>query len=87
MNEVINIEGIEIEAEKYDPKDSEAAHKHFSDCMRKIREASGLSRKDFADWLGIPYRSLQAWELGRRVMPEYLLRLIAYKVYHEKIIK
>lgn len=24
------------------------------------------------------------WELGRRVMPEYVLRLIAYKVLNEK---
>jgi DNA-binding transcriptional regulator YiaG len=39
-----------------------------------------MNRKDFSDWLGIPYRTMQEWELGRRVMPEYVLRLIAYKV-------
>ena len=43
-----------------------------------------MNRKDFSDWLGIPYRTMQEWELGRRVMPEYVLRLIAYKVLNEK---
>ncbi|MCR5367593.1 MAG: transcriptional regulator [Eubacterium sp.] len=53
-------------------------------CMFKaIREKSGMSRPDFASWLGVPYRTMQEWELGRRVMPEYVLRLIAYKVMNE----
>ena len=43
-----------------------------------------MNKKDFSDWLGIPYRTMQEWELGRRVMPEYVLRLIAYKVLNEK---
>ncbi|MBR0435432.1 MAG: helix-turn-helix domain-containing protein [Lachnospiraceae bacterium] len=51
--------------------------------FKKIREHSGMSRKEFSEWLGIPYRTMQEWELGRRVMPEYLLRLIAYKVKNE----
>ncbi len=34
-------------------------------------------------WLGVPYRTMQEWELGRRAMPEYVLRLIAYKVMNE----
>lgn len=28
-------------------------------------------------------RTMQEWELGRRAMPEYVLRLIAYKVMNE----
>ncbi|MBR4759029.1 MAG: transcriptional regulator [Lachnospiraceae bacterium] len=49
-----------------------------------IRQESGMNRTDFAKWLGIPYRTMQEWELERRAMPEYVLRLIAYKVYNEK---
>lgn len=41
------------------------------------------SRTDFSVWLGVPYRTMQEWELGRRAMPEYVLRLIAYKVMNE----
>ena len=43
-----------------------------------------MNRKDFSDWLGIPYRTMQEWELGRRQAPNYVLRLIAYKVKMEK---
>ncbi|XVG95279.1 XRE family transcriptional regulator [Eubacteriales bacterium KG127] len=42
-----------------------------------------MNRKDFSAWLGIPYRTMQEWELGRRAMLEYVLRLIAYKVQME----
>ncbi|MBQ5348085.1 MAG: transcriptional regulator [Ruminococcus sp.] len=48
-----------------------------------IREKSGMSRTDFSVWLGVPYRTMQEWELARRAMPEYVLRLIAYKVVNE----
>ena len=25
-----------------------------------------MNRKEFSEWLGIPYRTMQEWELGRR---------------------
>ena len=40
--------------------------------FKMIREESGMNRKDFAEWLGIPYRTMQEWELGRRAMPKYV---------------
>lgn len=43
-----------------------------------------MNRKDFSDWLGIPYRTMQEWELGRRQAPDFVLRLIAYIVKMEK---
>ena len=46
----------------------------------ELREKAGMTRNQFCEYLGIPYRTLQAWELGDRSMPDYLLRLIAYKV-------
>lgn len=49
----------------------------------EIRNRTGMNRKDFAEWLDIPYRTMQEWELGRRVMPEYLLKLVDYKVQNE----
>ncbi len=81
--EIYNIEGIEIEVERYDKEDKEAARRRIAYCFRMIREKSGMSRTDFCEWLGVPYRTMQEWELGRRAMPEYVLRLIAYKVMNE----
>ena len=67
--------------------DKDAERRRLAYCFKMIREKSGMSRTDFSAWLGVPYRTMQEWELGRRAMPEYVLRLIAYKVYNEKIKK
>ena len=82
--EVYNVEGIEIEVEKNSKDDTEAERRKMAYAFKMIREQSGMNRKDFSEWLGIPYRTMQEWELVRRVMPEYVLRLIAYKVINEK---
>ena len=81
--EIYNLEGIEIEVEKYDKNDKDAERRRLACCFRMIREKSGMSRTYFSVWLGVPYRTMQEWELGRRAMPEYVLRLIAYKVMNE----
>lgn len=54
-----------------------------AEVFRAIRDQTGMNRKDFAEWLGIPYRTMQEWELGRRVMPDYVLKLVDYKVQNE----
>ena len=46
--------------------------------LKKIREDLGLNRTEFSHYVGIPLRSLEEWEAGRRKMPDYVLRLIAY---------
>ncbi|MBQ7926124.1 MAG: transcriptional regulator [Lachnospiraceae bacterium] len=48
-----------------------------------LREMTGMNRREFAEYFGIPYRTMQDWELGNRQMPEYLLRLMMYKVKTE----
>ena len=48
-----------------------------------IREGIGMNRRQFADYLGIPYRTIKDWELDNRKMPDYLFRLIEYKVLVE----
>ena len=52
--------------------------------FKKIRESTGMNRKEFAEYLNIPYRTMQDWELGNSQVPEYVLRLVAYKVMIEK---
>ncbi len=53
----------------------------------KLRESTNMNRKQFSEYFDIPYRTMQDWELGNRSMPEYLLRLMAYKVMVEKMDK
>ena len=50
----------------------------------ELRTSTGMNRREFADYFEIPYRTMQQWELGDRKMPEYLLRLMAYRVRIEK---
>lgn len=44
-----------------------------------------MTRREFCEYFEIPYRTLQDWELGNRKMPDYLLRLMAYKTKMEKL--
>lgn len=55
--------------------------------FKEMREKSGMSRKEFTEYFGIPYRTVQSWELGDRTCPDYLLNLMEYKLKKEGIIK
>ncbi len=50
------------------------------DMIIELRDKTGMRRREFAEYFDIPYRTLQDWELGNRRMPEYLFRLMEYKV-------
>ena len=56
------------------------------DYLIELRNSTGMSRKEFCAYFEIPYRTLQDWELGNRKMPDYLLRLMAYKIEMEKLV-
>ena len=55
--------------------------------IRDLRESTGMSRKEFSEHTGIPVRTLEDWEAGRRTPPEYIPRLIAYQLKYEELIK
>ncbi len=59
----------------------------MKDKLIELRLSTGMKRGEFAEYFGIPYRTLQDWELGNRAMPKYLLRLMAYKLRMEKLIR
>lgn len=47
--------------------------------LLKLRASTGLNRREFADYFGIPYRTITDWELGSRQMSDYLLSLLRYR--------
>ena len=51
----------------------------------ELRKSTGMNRKQFCEYFQIPYRTMTDWELGNRTMPDYLFRLMAYKVKIEKL--
>jgi transcriptional regulator with XRE-family HTH domain len=53
--------------------------------IKELRESTGMSRKEFSEHTGIPVRTLEDWEAGRRTPPEYIPRLLAYQIKFEGI--
>ena len=54
--------------------------------IRELREQTGMTRKDFAVHMGIPLRTMEDWEAGRRRPPEYIPRLMSYQLKYEELI-
>jgi len=46
--------------------------------IRALRTSAGLTQQQFSDLLGIPKRTIENWEGGKRQPPDYLVRLIAF---------
>ncbi len=53
--------------------------------IRELREHVNMSRKAFSEHIGIPLRTLEDWEAGRRTPPEYIPRLISYQLKYEEL--
>ena len=52
--------------------------------FKELREQSGMNLKQFSEYFEIPYRTIQNWEGGQRKCPEYLLKLMQYKLESNK---
>ena len=51
--------------------------------IKLLRQQKGMSQKAFAEYLGIPLRTIEEWEGARRTPPEYVIDLIQFKVEHD----
>ena len=58
--------------------------------VKELREKMGMNRREFSDYYGIPYRTIQDWEAGEfyqiedcnkmiYIGSDYLLRLLKYR--------
>lgn len=52
----------------------------IKDKVKELRESTGMNRKEFCEYFGIPYRTVTEWERGTRKMPDYVFRLLAYRI-------
>ena len=55
--------------------------------VKELREKMGMNRREFSDYYGIPYRTVQDWEAEKRELPEYLLRWMKYRAEVEYMMK
>ena len=54
--------------------------------IKNLRAASGMTQKAFAEYFGISKRAIESWEGEKRECPEYLVKLIEYKLVSERLI-
>lgn len=59
----------------------------IAETIKTLREETGYNRKEFSLHTGIPLRTLEDWEAGRRTPPEYIPRLLAYQMKYEALVK
>ena len=55
--------------------------------IKELRLATDMNQTSFARYFEIPVRTVQDWEGERRTPPEYLVKLMQYKLKKENIIK
>jgi len=51
--------------------------------IKDLRLKNGFTQKEFANYIGIPYRTFQNYEEGISSMPEWIYNLIEYKLNNE----
>lgn len=54
--------------------------------IKELRTASGMTQQAFADYFGIPKRTIENWEGLKSEPPEYFIKLIEYKLRNEGLI-
>ena len=55
--------------------------------VKELRKKMGMNWREFSDYYGIPYRTVQDLEAEKRELPEYLLRLMKYRAEVEDMMK
>ena len=53
--------------------------------IKEIRSLTGLSMRAFAMKYNIPYRTMQNWEEGVSMCPDYVRELLEFKVKEEML--
>lgn len=48
----------------------------FAEKLKKAKKAAGLTQQKMAEQMSIPKRTIEEWERGNNVPPEYVQRLV-----------
>ena len=44
--------------------------------IKELRVTMNMSQRQFAEYFGIPIRTIQWWEIGQRKPPDYIPKLL-----------
>ena len=53
----------------------------------ELRRKTGMNRREFFEVYGIPVRTMEEWESGRRTPADYIVRLLAYAIEFDLVNK
>ena len=51
--------------------------------FQEIKELSGMKLTELSRYFEIPYRTIQNWNEGTNIAPEYLLKLMKFKLEND----
>ncbi|MBQ9913555.1 MAG: helix-turn-helix domain-containing protein [Clostridia bacterium] len=54
--------------------------------IKELRTMSKMTQKAFAEYFGIPKRTIEQWEGNQRECKEYIIELMKYKLEKENLI-
>lgn len=54
--------------------------------IKELRTKASMTQKMFAEYFGIPKRTIENWESNVNKCPDYLLSLMLYKLKNEGLI-
>ena len=54
--------------------------------IKELRTACGMTQQAFADYFGMSKRNVENWEGGKNAPPDWVLKLIEYKLRNEGLI-
>jgi DNA-binding transcriptional regulator YiaG len=54
--------------------------------IKNLRALTKMTQKQFAEYLNIPFRTIQDWEYEKRIPPSYVVELIEFRLRAEGII-
>lgn len=69
-----------LDAEAYEAIWGEPEEIVPTDSINEIRAKVGMTQEAFAEWIGVPLRTYQHWEMGDRQPQSWAVKLIAHYV-------
>lgn len=51
--------------------------------FKELRRQSGMTQRQFAEYFGIPRRTIENWETEVNQCADYVIELMRYKLDHE----
>lgn len=58
-----------------------------TNAFKELRQASGMSQRKFADYFGIPRRTIEEWDSNNRECKPYIIALMRFKLEQDGIIE